>query len=173
MYSHIQTDAQGAFLKFIKAGENIEWDANNYCTAFALEKDGKAEQFGVQPFFTTAQPSHDPITQAAVEANPVLIDGLWTQQWSVVDLSPEQIEAARKARVPTVLTIRQAKLVLHAAGLLDDVDAAVAAADRATQIDWEYATEIHRDWPTLVAMATALGMTDAQLDDLFIEGAKL
>ena len=75
--------------------------------------------------------------------------------------------------VPTVLTIRQAKRVLLAAGLLDDVDAAVAQADRGTQLDWEYATEIRRDWPTLIAMATALGMTDAQLDQLFIEGAKL
>lgn len=75
--------------------------------------------------------------------------------------------------VPQVLTMRQARLVLLAAGLLDDVEAAVAAADRATQIEFEYATEMRRDWPTLVAMATALGMDAAQLDDLFIEGAKL
>ena len=75
--------------------------------------------------------------------------------------------------VPQVMTARQAKLVLLAAGLLDDVDAAVAGADRATQIEWEYAQEVSRTWPSLVAMATALGMTDAQLDDLFIQGAKL
>lgn len=77
------------------------------------------------------------------------------------------------AAVPQTLTIRQAKLVLHHAGLLDDVDAAVAAADRATQIEWEYAQEVSRTWPTLVMMATALGMTDAQLDDLFVQGAAL
>lgn len=75
--------------------------------------------------------------------------------------------------VPHVLTARQAKRVLLAAGLLDDVDAAVSQADRETQIDWEYATEMRRDWPTLIAMAAALGMTDAQLDELFIQGAKL
>lgn len=75
--------------------------------------------------------------------------------------------------VPTTLTIRQAKLVLLAAGLLDDVDAAVAGADRATQIEWEFSTEVRRDWPTLVAMATALGMSDSQLDDLFVAGAQL
>lgn len=75
--------------------------------------------------------------------------------------------------VPQTLTIRQAKLILLQTGLLDDVDAAVAQADRATQIEWEYATEVHRTWPTLVAMASALGMTDAQLDDLFIAGAAL
>ena len=82
-------------------------------------------------------------------------------------------EEQRKAQVPQTLPMRQAKLVLLAAGLLDDVDAAVAGADRATQIEWEYAQEVSRTWPSLVAMATALGMTDAQLDDLFIQGAKL
>lgn len=73
----------------------------------------------------------------------------------------------------TKLTARQARLVLLQNGLLDDVEAAVAAADRAAQLEWEYATEIKRDWPTLVAMAAALGMTDAQLDALFTAGAAL
>lgn len=81
--------------------------------------------------------------------------------------------ASAPVPVPQVLTARQAKLVLHNAGLLDDVDAAVAASDKATQIEWEYATEIRRDWPTLVAMSTALGMTSEQLDGLFAAGAHL
>lgn len=75
--------------------------------------------------------------------------------------------------VPQVLTIRQAKLVLLAAGLLDDVDAAVKQADRATQIEWEYATEIKRTWPTLLNMQTLLNMSDEQVDTLFIQGALL
>lgn len=75
--------------------------------------------------------------------------------------------------VPQVLTARQAKRVLLAAGWLDDVDAAVASADRATQIDWEYAMEVRRDWPALISMAQALGMTSAQLDGLFVAGAQL
>jgi hypothetical protein len=75
--------------------------------------------------------------------------------------------------VPQVIKIRQAKLVLLAAGLLDDVDAAVAQADRATQIEWEYAAEVNRDWPTLIYLATSMGLSDTVLDGLFIEGAKL
>ena len=75
--------------------------------------------------------------------------------------------------VPQVITIRQAKLVLLAAGLLDDVDAAVAQADRATQIEWEYATEVRRDWPTLIALASELGMSDESLDELFRSGSLL
>ena len=90
-------------------------------------------------------------------------------EWVVSYVPPEP----EPEPVPTVLTMRQARLVLLAAGLLDDVEAAVAAADRATQVEFEYAAEMRRDWPTLIAMATALGMDAAQLDDLFIEGAKL
>ena len=76
-------------------------------------------------------------------------------------------------QVPQVITIRQAKLALLAAGLLDDVDAAVAAADRATQIEWEYATEVRRNWPTIAAVVSVAGLTEEQVDGLFIEAATL
>ena len=76
-------------------------------------------------------------------------------------------------QVPQVITIRQAKLALLSAGLLDDVDAAIAQADRATQIEWEYATEIHRNWPTLRSVQGAIGLTDEQVDGLFIRAASL
>ena len=75
--------------------------------------------------------------------------------------------------VPQVLTMRQARLVLHQVGLLDDVEAAVKAADRSVQIEWEYAQEVHRNWPTLVALAGALKLDDAALDALFMSGAQL
>lgn len=81
--------------------------------------------------------------------------------------------APEPIQVPQVVTIRQAKLALLQAGLLDDVDAAVAQADRATQIEWEYATEVKRGWPTLLTLQTALGMTNEQVDELFIRAASL
>ena len=86
---------------------------------------------------------------------------------NIVPVPPETVQ------VPQVITIRQAKLVLLDAGLLDDVDAAVAQADKATQIEWEYATEVRRDWPTLLVMQAALGLTDDQVDQLFIQGSAL
>lgn len=68
---------------------------------------------------------------------------------------------------PWTITPLQAKLALHAAGLLDTVEAFIAQADRPTQIAWEYASEFKRNSPMLLAMAGALGMTDTQLDGLF------
>ena len=106
-----------------------------------------------------------------IENGATLVDGVWTNPAPAVYVTPEPQPVV--PTIPQTLTIRQAKLVLLAAGLLDDVDAAVAQANRATQIEWEYATSVERTWPTLVVMATALGMTDEQLDNLFIQGSQL
>ncbi len=77
------------------------------------------------------------------------------------------------APVPQVVTPRQAELALLAAGLLDDVEAAVAASPREVQITWARALEIRRDNPIIEAMASSLNLTSAQIDDLFRAAAEL
>lgn len=37
------------------------------------------------------QPQFNALTHTVIEAAPAQIDGIWTQQWSVVELTPEQI----------------------------------------------------------------------------------
>lgn len=79
--------------------------------------------------------------------------------------------------VPQSVTMRQARLALHAAGLLSGVDAAIASleepAKTVAQIEWEYASTVERNAGLIPAMATALGMTEQQIDDLFIAAAQL
>ena len=80
--------------------------------------------------------------------------------------------------VPEVITPRQAKIALLQAGLLDDVEAAIAAIPdettrRIAQVEWEYAQEVRRDWPLLVAVAGQMGLSDEQVDELFRAGARL
>lgn len=72
------------------------------------------------------------------------------------------------AKPQGVVTIRQGRLALLQTGLLDDIETAVAASgNRALQIEWEFATEFRRDWPALISMQRALGLTDEAVDDLF------
>ena len=71
------------------------------------------------------------------------------------------------------MTPRQVRLVLTQAGLRAQVEAAVALADQDTKDTWEFSTVIDRSNPLLVAMATSLGMTETQLDELFILGSTL
>jgi hypothetical protein len=75
--------------------------------------------------------------------------------------------------VPQSVTALQARRALLAAGMLDQVEAAIARQPRAVQIAWEYATEIHRDDPMLVEVAQAIGLRTNALDDLFRAAAKL
>lgn len=76
-------------------------------------------------------------------------------------------------RVPEFVTMRQARLALSGAGLLASVDAAISTAGDAAQIEWQYSNEVQRNSGLVPAMATALGLTEAQIDALFIAAAAI
>jgi len=83
---------------------------------------------------------------------------------------------ARRAKL--VVTMRQARRALLDAGLLDQVDAAIAAIADATErrqaeIDWEYATTVERLWPWVQTLGAALGLTAEAMDALFEQAATL
>lgn len=75
--------------------------------------------------------------------------------------------------VPVFVSPRQAKLALLQHGLLDQVEAAIAAADRATQITWASSTAFERSNPLVLALAGQLNLSSADLDQLFILAATL
>ena len=74
--------------------------------------------------------------------------------------------------IPQVITMRQARLQLLEVGLLDDVEALVAL-DRKSQIEWEYASEVYRQSTLIESVKGALNLTDAQIDNMFVEASKL
>ena len=79
--------------------------------------------------------------------------------------------------VPAYVTMRQARLALLAAGLLDDVEVALAAmegmAGQAAKIEWDYSSEVHRNKEFVQMIAQQLDLSDAQLDQMFIEASQL
>ena len=107
-------------------------------------------------------------------------DGTVMYQYEQLRFSPpvsdEAIDKAiakRKDELKVkVLTPRQARLALLNATLLDEVEA-LLANDKAMQIWWEYSLDIQRNHEHIAAMGSALGLSEVQLDELFIEGAKL
>ena len=82
-------------------------------------------------------------------------------------------EMHARSPVPQQVTMRQARLALLSAGLLDDVEMVIAAAGRAAQLEWEYAAVVDRSNPAVAAVQQQEALTDAQIDDLFREAAKL
>ena len=101
--------------------------------------------------------------EIVVSKPPEKVDGVWRE---VFALEPAPVF------VPQQVTMRQARLELLSRDLLDDVDAVIAVAGRAAQIEWEYASTVDRDNPVIAAVQQQQGMTDEQIDDLFREAAK-
>lgn len=80
--------------------------------------------------------------------------------------------------VPTLVSMRQARLALLQAGLLQQVESSLSSITDETQrlaaqIEWEYATEVKRDSPLVQAISSSMGLTAQQLDALFIQAATL
>lgn len=81
-------------------------------------------------------------------------------------------------RVPDKVTARQAVQALISVGKLSLVQPAIdAIADpgqRAmVQAEWDKSQDFERNRPTLIALATAIGLDAAALDALFIQAAQL
>lgn len=75
--------------------------------------------------------------------------------------------------VPQAVTRRQALLALLAAGKLDQVEAAVAGSPRDVQIAWAASGTFERGNPLIEELAAQISLTPEQVDNLFIEAAKL
>ena len=101
--------------------------------------------------------------EIVVSKPPEKVDGVWRE---VFALEPAPVF------VPQQVTMRQARLELLSRDLLDDVDAVIAVAGRAAQIEWEYASTVDRDNFVIAVVQQQQGMTDEQIDDLFREAAK-
>lgn len=110
----------------------------------------------------------------AVEDNSI-IERFGFARTDFPDAAPPELPAYSPppSDVPTVVTMRQARLALLQIGMLASVNAAVTAADEATKITWEFSSEVQRSNPIVSTLAAALNLTDAQIDDLFALAATL
>jgi hypothetical protein len=102
-----------------------------------------------------------------------VVTDIATGKTTTIEMSVEE-EAAFVAEqqaaanaVPSVVTPYQMRRALRQIGLRDQVESFVNSQDEATQDAWHYALEVRRDNAILLAGATALGKTSADIDNLF------
>jgi hypothetical protein len=81
----------------------------------------------------------------------------------------EEVKPQPDPRASASLSRMEFMLALDAAGLLDDAEAFIAApaTPRQAKIMWANASRFERGHPTLVAIAAAMDLTDAQMDAVF------
>ena len=95
--------------------------------------------------------------------------------WYWFDTLDDALVGIPKLVNPLAVTMRQARLALLGAGLLDMVNTAISnmpgVEGDAARIEWEYAHEVRRDSPLVSGLAAALSLTEEQLDQLFVVAA--
>ena len=108
----------------------------------------------------------------------VEFDGLKDIPQATVALAEiEKVKMERELSIPKSITARQAKLALLQIGKLADVTAAISKLEspikEQVEIEWEYAADIYRNNGFIDILGAAIGLSDAQLDDLFLQASKL
>ena len=99
----------------------------------------------------------------------------------LVQMTEEEIQAHLNPVIPVIIpdrvTMRQARLALFQAGLLDDTEALIASLEgpegQAARIEWDYSSEVWRNKPFVVTLGSQLGLDDEQLDALFIAASQI
>lgn len=125
---------------------------------------------GLLPVQATPAPAYDPLTQDLVELPPIHDEVGWVQQWSVQDVSEEEAaERLNAKRAAMEVSPLQAQAALLIQGLLPQVEALIndPQTDPLVKLAWNKASTFRRMSPMILGMATTLGWTDQQLDDLF------
>lgn len=123
------------------------------------------------------------IPAGAVDSLPPLIPegklARWNGEWTLDDIpqpEPEEPPVETEPFKPKSVTMRQARLALLEAGHYTAVETAINSIEdpivkKASQIEWEYAATVDRDSSFTQGMAAALGLTEQDMDNLFMLAA--
>lgn len=75
--------------------------------------------------------------------------------------------------VPQSITPAQARRILLKYNLLDTVEQLIPSLSREAQIKWYWGNSVDRYDELLIQAASLVGLTEAQLDQMFIEASQL
>ncbi len=127
-----------------------------------IEQLWPTEDLAALKLFVPEEAEAVPEGKVAMETKVRRVDGVVKFVHTLADV--EQL-------VPPSITMRQARLALLSAGLLDQVEGAIGAlpepARSTARIEWEYAADMKRDHALIASLAVGLGLSEEQVDGLF------
>jgi len=134
-------------------------------------------RFGMYPVALDPRPAYNPATER-LEVGDIVVDGAgFRQTWRVVLLTQVEIDAATQERRGRMRVPRlAARLELIDSGLWSGIPAIIAAIPDETERAYAEAFfEDARHWertdPHVQSIGAALGLSDTDLDDLFVRAA--
>ena len=102
-----------------------------------------------------------------------LVNGEIVKVGDLPPKTPEKIEADYQATVPKVVSMRKAELYLIRNGLIDPVNALVAAQGAEAISEWARSHEVQRSHPLLNYVLDELGYSELGKDQVFFEADKI
>lgn len=91
----------------------------------------------------------------------------------MIKINEQKAQELKRQNMPA-LTRRQFKLMLHSAGMLEQVEQAVAASDDIVlKIEYNEATEFLRNNPSVLKMIELLGLAVENVDELWRKATEL
>lgn len=164
---------------------NVEWEQDHTPTADAGVLEEPAD---VTLTIRCYERVWNPQTGTYDNGDPVDIpDGRWIdlrmnevrqpepEEMAEEPEAPQQPTEPAEPVIPSVVTMAQAKLALLYAGLYEQVEQALADLPEpqktAALIEWNHRQTLEREHPLVAQVAAALGLTEQQLDDLFVDAA--
>lgn len=119
--------------------------------------DATLAEYDVYPVQPTDQPNYDPATHRIEEATPALVDGVWTQAWTVRKATDAEVQASKQSIYEQIVLAAQERLDAFARTRnYDNILSACTYANSAVprfQVDGQYCVQA-RDatWAKLYEM---------------------
>lgn len=133
----------------------------------ATPNEATLAEYGMYPCVDDPAPTADVVERGSFYQ----VGDVWHYGWT----SRPYTDAERRSAM--VITPRQARLALSSVGKLSAVADAIAVTPEPDKtmiaIEWEYATVVERTSPWVEALRPALGLTEEELDNLFVSAANL
>lgn len=151
-------------------GKVIVYNQKNNVLAIIRPTDSALAEIGISAIAEKDVPAG--VAYKIIESGDLPADRSLRNRWTLSATGAIDI-LTRSVDIPYSVSRFQARAALLLAGLLDEVEAMMAApgTPALAKIAWQDAQEFRRTSPTVLSMAGALGMSDAQLDDLFTTAA--
>jgi len=124
-------------------------------------------------------PASDPVTQDVVQSGWVITDATATHAWTVLQKPDPNATPvlSHPNDLPSVVNLCDFRAAIELAGILPQVEALISGLTGQTKIivetRWVYGNYIERHHPLIQALGPQLGLTTAQIDDIFRTAAKL
>lgn len=123
------------------------------------------------------EPEYDPFTQY-ITLNDIEDPRQATRGWTIHEMTAEeQADFLSQWRAGFFVSMRQARLALIQEGYMTQIEDTInllPEPDKTKlQTEWEYASRVERNSDWIGTMQPVLGLSDEQMDDLFILAAAL